>query len=347
MALALAACAPASVTPASSPTLAQPTAPPSGAEVKTLPTWTPQPTDAPVAPREMPCPDLTLAHSEITLAPIPNDGDLVAITNQTGLYVFDLKSGMTNLVFDNWVAGSHLPEQPFWSPNGKKLALVLASPMYECHATQLVLADAEKHIARVVSSSATHIQILGWTQDGRRLLFWTGSELLAADATGTEGVKPYSLPNAPPEKIKQWFAYGGAISHDLTRVAFVPALPSGNFTTLHLVNLRTGVEQTIEINTSGMERIQWSPDGRYVLAKVGLSAVFLIDTQNNNLARQLDFLALPLRNSWSADSARLALVLAEDGGHDLPRLGIYTIKTGQLKIYPMGFMGLADGAWRK
>ncbi len=218
--------------------------------------------------------------------------------------------------------------------------------MYGCLASQLVLADTEKRIARVVSSSAARIQILGWTQNGQQLLFWSGNELLAVDSTGAEGVKPYTLPNAPPETLKKWFAYGAAISRDLTRVAFVPILTPSNHTTLHIANLRTGAEQTVEINTPDLERIQWSPDGRYILAKVGLAGVLLIDTQNNNLVRQLDFYALPLRNSWSADSARIAVILAEDGGLDLPKLGIYTIKTGQLKTYPMGFMNLSDGAWR-
>jgi hypothetical protein len=78
---------------------------------------------------------------------------------------------------------------------------------------------------------------------------------------------------------------------------------------------------------------------------VGLGATILVDTQNKNQVRQLGFYAVVADGAWNRDGSQFVVVLATDGGKQLPQLGVYTLKTGEIKAYPLG--SLFNAVWRR
>jgi Tol biopolymer transport system component len=103
-------------------------------------------------------------------------------------------------------------------------------------------------------------------------------------------------------------------------------------TPLVLVDLRSGERLEIEENSSNQvrspaSRLQWSPDGTYLVGGAGSAGIFLMegDPPAYRVSQIKAFGVLGEAQSWAPDSRRF-VILVEKGNNQLPGLAIYDLE---------------------
>ncbi|HET7091253.1 MAG TPA: hypothetical protein VFL17_21675 [Anaerolineae bacterium] len=92
-----------------------------------------------------------------------------------------------------------------------------------------------------------------------------------------------------------------------------------------------------------MVSLQWSPDGRYLLARGGLAGVYLIRPDSENPIAQLDFFGVPeVSQAWAPDGQRFAVLISLG---ETSRIGIYDVDAAQLSELPVEVQRPFDLAW--
>lgn len=360
-----------------------PTETPSGAVVNILPTRTPLPVFTPVVVPTPNCTAMAKEPARMAFAPLSQKADVITyvgldgLRQLDGLYQFDLVAEKSTRIIsvskDIWMYGLK------WSPDRKYFAFARALGDLKCPTSQLIVADTISGEAVVATSFENRISIFGWTPDSRFVTIGTEKQVLNIDASGK--LKPTQL--AVPQVVREWFwinsasavylsksaetsspnalflwksqsgeskkidegfLYDADLSPDNKRMAISHILPNGKMG-LKIVDIASAAIQTVDMEGEGIYRLQWSPDGRYLLAHVGLGAVILVDTQNKHQVRQLGFYAVVADGAWNRDGSQFVVILATDGGKQLPQLGVYTLKTGEIKAYSLG--PLSGVIWRR
>ncbi|HQV69483.1 MAG: hypothetical protein WAU96_16020 [Anaerolineae bacterium] len=386
MALALAACAPANVTPAPTHELTREPAPtqtpsPSGAEVKVLPTWTPQPTDMIPTPKPSKCPDLQTQPNQMKFAPISDKADIIAYTGRDGVFIFDTASAKSSLIISK--TDDISLEQLAWSPDGKRLALVRKAFAGDCAGSQLILVDVISDMARVILFDDAQIKVLAWMSDSSAVTIQNSRGVMNFNSGGD--VSYVQLPIDERVSRLEWVnvnnawyipepaASGQIVPLTLLRLnplAVRPALrglhnaisisPNKKLLAVNwydtqlqsdVLDILSLDAETLTVKTMknivGFTSVNWSPDSNSVLVGIGLGGVWLIEAKQNGAEKQLDFYGKPANQAWNADGSRMAVILGQDGSKEPPPLAIYTFKTNQLDVQPAKLWSPWEVVWRK
>lgn len=270
------------------------------------------------------------------------------------LMLADLRRGTIRPLADR----PGLYSRPAWSPDGQYLAYVESNGRLQAlrlsdGLVQVLSEDA--YVSKVTDLSgdpvdavpaaprwvdATHLAYLRSDGSGRR----AGLAQVALDGSERgilvqESVNPYDgfafTPNG------QRLAY--ALSAD--------AQSDEGETPLVVVDLRSGERLEISDNSSRRvrspaSRLQWSPDGAYLVGGAGLAGLFLVEGEPPAYrVSQLEaFGVLGEAQSWAPDSRRF-VILVEEGGRPLPGLAIYDLEQTTLRRLPVELRPPYAVAW--
>ncbi|MEZ6197318.1 MAG: serine/threonine-protein kinase [Planctomycetota bacterium] len=142
-----------------------------------------------------------------------------------------------------------------------------------------------------------------WSRDGESLL------VSGHDGSGASYVERLGVATGEVrfEARRETYALAGLRFHPDGR-RFACTGRTGR--TLHLIDLETGVEETRSwgpIETGGVRRFAWSPDGRFLVAAAGMGGLRLLDGATLEPIAELGNPDQVYRDvTWSADSSRFA-----------------------------------------
>jgi pimeloyl-ACP methyl ester carboxylesterase len=112
---------------------------------------------------------------------------------------------------------------PRWSPDGRRLAFFVRRPGPAETATIAVMDVATRHVRRLVERSG--VSELGWTPDGRRIVFSAQGRLATVGLDG-RGVRPYAAGGCPtfsPSQPLVVVCRQGSIGPAATRIELLDA----------------------------------------------------------------------------------------------------------------------------
>ncbi len=213
--------------------------------------------------------------------------------------------------------------RPVWSPDGTWLA-------YTDQSGDLGIVHLGDGEVKVISKDALGAVAPGWV-DGEHIAYVRAgsSEITHLVSQPLDGSSP-SILLADTPGIREF-----VFSPDRRQLAYYGR-------TLNLADLHTKVAKNLGGDPS--ERLQWSPDGQYLLGRGGLSGVYLV---GSNMARvkQLDLFGIPgTAQSWASDSRRFAVVLGADNSKHAA-IGVYALDSHALKELPIEVQPPYELAW--
>lgn len=344
------------------------------------PTGRPSPTpparaEAPMPTPESPCPSVDIrppGPSRFT----PVDGAGAIAYSGDGLTLIHVDTGAVSPVHPLSTLGLDGVDRAFaWSPDAARLAFLHTDPGPEgCARGYLLLADLAAGRVRPLLDAPRQYSRPAWSPDGRWLALtdeagrvWLVSaddgqaRALSQDALG--GVAPawpdaahvvyareavsgaggdlmqQPLDGGPPVALlsEQYGLDEFALAPDGKRVAFFGGI-------LVIAEMPSGSPRRVAgFEAHGAERLQWSPDGRTLLARAGLAGIFLVDPQVADPVTQVDVLGLLASQAWAPDSERFATLVGAEG--QTPRLAVYDLGTRALTELPVVVSPPFEVAW--
>ena len=233
------------------------------------------------------------------------------------LMLADLERGeLRPLLQDAGVYG-----RPAWSPDGTRLAYV----RWDGHG-KLSILDMASGAVSVIADDAIFVpsQAPAWLDDGRVAYARTvGVKLTQAELVSL------ALDGSPVQAIVQsGWVYG--VSPDSKRVAYNLA---GE---VRLLDIASGSSEVLGTAPGGGQ-LQWSPDGRYLLACPGPAGLLLSRPGPAGPLEQLEAPGGLGGQAWSPDSQHFAFITGDNdaGAGKLPALGIYDVESRRVKRLPI------------
>lgn len=182
----------------------------------------------------------------------------------------------------------------------------------------------------LLSEGAEPQQLLGWSPDGRWLLYREAGQTFMTDVNGSE---PQLLNTGCLEPC--WGDDNPALSPDGTKLAFVRGTNSGDEPITSIVTLNLASGQVFELRSTapkGGSLPNWSPDGRQILfTRYGReaegpfpeinTATFIVDDDGQNL-HLISPASIDAENArWSPDGSLILFVSPGSDGTD-----VYTMR---------------------
>ena len=262
-----------------------------------------------------------------------------------------------------------------WSPDATQIAFLhtVLGPPRECLGGYLMLADlGSGEIRRLLETPGIYSRPV-WSPDGERLAFSevTGSLQVLQVSNGTLltlsqdafGAEMPTWIDAEHVVYARHSESGGAelVSQPLdgsTPSILLTDAPSGDGSFdispdgrqlaylgagLRLVDLKSGNERSLGFEPS-LDRLQWSPNSRYLLVHGGLAGVYLIRPDSDDAIAQLDFFGVPgVSQAWAPDGGRFAVLSGPEG--ETPHIGIYDVDAAKLSELLVEVQRPFDLAW--
>lgn len=199
--------------------------------------------------------------------------------------------------------------QPVWSPDGRRLALTN-------DAGQLSIVSLDDDSTLILSEHAAPLSTVAWL-DAEHVVYAE-----RAEPNSLTRLVSQNLDGSVPEVLLQHVRiYAFSLAPNGNQVAY----DGGG--SIYLADLPSNSSESLGPYPS--ERLQWSPDGKYLLGRGGLAGIFLVQPGDSAPVSQVKFLGLPgLLQSWSPDSSRFAALIGPEG--ELPTIGIYDVAAQKL-----------------
>ena len=191
---------------------------------------------------------------------------------------------------------------------------------------KLSVLDVTSGVVSVVADDAvfTPSQASAWLDDAHVAYTRTaGANVAQAELVSL------ALDGSPAQAIVQsgWVC---GVSPDSKRVAY----NSGN--EVRLLDMASGASEVLGTAPGGGQ-LQWSPDGRYLLACPGPAGLLLSRPGPAGPLEQLEAPGGLGGQAWSPDSQRFAFITGDNdaGAGKLPALGIYDVESRRAKRLPI------------
>ena len=208
--------------------------------------------------------------------------------------------------------GGHEVE-PIFSPDGKWIAF---TGQYDGN-TDVYVIPAEGGAPKRLTWHPGTDEALGWTPDGKRVLFLSDREAYA------DFTRFYTVPveGGVAEALPMWRAFEGSYSPDATRVAYVPNFQwqrawkryrGGQTTPIYLVKLSDLSLEKLPRENSNDSHPVWFGDTVYFLSdRNGEVTLFAYDTKSKNVKQVVENKGFDLK---SVSAGPDALVYEQFGG---------------------------------
>jgi Tol biopolymer transport system component len=245
-----------------------------------------------------------------------------------GLYLANLPSGISARILpvSSLVQRGFISE-PVWSPDGQRMAIMLAT----AYATDIFTIDVNGDQSTNLTNSGAYDLFPAFSPDGRYLAFvsdrelcptWTPEQPRTCDNTGAPppvGGHLYTLELATGivEKRSDIWLTDPPVWINNTQIGYAEGNPllGDRSRVLWTTNIVTG--QTTEVrpqgsnNTPLMLAEAWSPDGTQVVYQnAGATTEIVVMDRNGQIQLSTEDFSYPrygLQASWSPDGTRLAL----------------------------------------
>lgn len=247
----------------------------------------------------------------------------------TGLYVLDIESGISGriLPLDSLVQRGKL-NQPTWSPDGRRLALALATG----YDMDIFVIGRDGTNPENLTQSGAYDFWPSWSPDGRYMLFvsdrarcpsWIPGDPGACDALLTPeppaGGNPFIVEiesGAVTQLSDQWitepprwlnnrqvtFASGDPTTGDSERTLWIADISSEQ---AREVKLADGTDSPLRLSEA------WAPDGSAVVYQSAgtTTEIIAVSTDGRLLGRtnELNFARFGMAAAWSPDGQRIAI----------------------------------------
>jgi Tol biopolymer transport system component len=219
-----------------------------------------------------------------------------------------------------------------------------------CPVNRLWLVGIDGTGAHELFPDGTNSQsLLGWSPDGRSLLYTDDGMPYMTDASGSE---PQVLDTGCTEPC--WGHESPMFSNDGTALVFVRGVAGTDESSSSIAILDLASGQIVELNSTapkGGALPNWSPDRRHIVfTRFGskevngpfeptMSAAFVVDADGQNL-RQISPATLDAEYArWSPDGSRILFTSPTEGGAD-----IYTMATDGSDVRRLTTDGVSIGA---
>jgi Tol biopolymer transport system component len=212
--------------------------------------------------------------------------------------------------------------QPTWSPDSQWLALTDDSG-------RLTVIHVRNGEVMILSDRAEPLHTPAWSDAEHVVYVQRGTLPGLGDLVSQPADE-----STPQTLLSDVYIYEFALSPDGRYVAY-----SGGLSVL--ADLQSGNKQ--DIGTKLTERLQWSPDGQYLLGRGGEAGIYVVRPKGSMDVTQMDFYGVPgPQQSWSPDSHAFAVLV---GNGELPSIGIYHMDTQTLEKLPISVRSPWALAW--
>ncbi len=246
-----------------------------------------------------------------------------------------------------------------WSPSGTRIAFLYTDLRPEgCARGYLMLADLSRGEAYPLTPADAQYSRLAWSPDSEWLAFtdevghlkvmhvsrgevltisdqalglstptWLDTEhVVYVRPTGAQSQADLvsqpldrSTPRVLLKNVSQLKEF--ALSPDGRSMAYFGGA-------LYLVDMQSGSMKNLGLEPG--ERLQWSPNGEYLLGRGGMAGIYLVQPKVSTTVTQTSFLGLPgEQQTWAPDSRQFAALIGPEDG--LPSIGIYHVDTQTLE----------------
>jgi tricorn protease len=239
--------------------------------------------------------------------------------------------------------GGHETE-PFFSPDGSRLAF---TGSYDGNADVYVMA-AKGGEPRRLTWHPGQDDVVGWTPDGKKVLFTSGREAYA----DFQRLYTVSVQGGVPEVLPMWRGQAASFSPDAARIAYVPNVKwqeawkryhGGQTTPIYIVDLQTLKLEKVPRENSNDDDPVWVGDTVYFLSdRSGPVTLFAYDVRTKQVKQLLENKGLDLK---SVSAGPDALVYEQFGG-----IYTYDLKSGKsqrVEIKVAGDLPATRPHWEK